>query len=92
MDLINNFHYYYDEPFADASAIPSLLLSKQTRKHVTVALSGDAGDESFLGYNSYDVLIKWSWIFETPLSLTKLSALLFKIFPNIKIITMYIDR
>ena len=82
LDLINNFHYYYDEPFADASAIPSLLLSKHTRKHVTVALSGDAGDESFLGYNRYDAMNKWSWIFGIPYPLRKLSALLFKIFPN----------
>ena len=57
LDLINNFHYYFDEPFADASAIPSLLLSKYTKEHVTVALSGDAGDESFLGYNTLDYLV-----------------------------------
>ncbi|MDC1050742.1 asparagine synthase (glutamine-hydrolyzing) [Candidatus Marinimicrobia bacterium] len=82
LDLINNYHYYYDEPFADASAIPSLLLSKHTRKHVTVALSGDAGDESFLGYNRYDSIEKWSWFFGIPYPLRKLASFLFKIFPN----------
>lgn len=53
LDLIDSFDTYYDEPFGDASALPMMLLSKITKNKVTVALSGDGGDELFLGYDRY---------------------------------------
>ena len=74
IDLFPAFFSSYGEPFADSSAIPSLLLNKTTKPNVTVALSGDGGDESFLGYNHFD----WSWkvkyVFKIPFLIRALVA------------------
>jgi asparagine synthase (glutamine-hydrolysing) len=85
LELIDNFSYYYDEPFADSSAIPSMLLAKHTRKKVTVALSGDGGDESFIGYHRYNWIKRGNNAFVFPYFFRFLLSKLLHLAPNYRL-------
>lgn len=58
LDLVESIPKYYDEPFADPSQIPSMLVAGVAGRDVTVVLTGDGGDEFFCGYNVYDSVIR----------------------------------
>jgi len=74
LNLIPKLVEVYDEPFADSSALPSLLLNSVTKKDVTVALSGDGADESFIGYPYFDSLIRNKFIIDIPFIIRKFLA------------------
>jgi asparagine synthase (glutamine-hydrolysing) len=66
--LIDDIPHYYDEPFGDSSQIPTMAISALTRDSVTVALSGDGGDEFFCGYPTYD-RVRWAELLDKPAGL-----------------------
>jgi asparagine synthase (glutamine-hydrolysing) len=76
LEMLPHLLEVYDEPFADSSALPSLLLNKITKQDVTVALSGDGGDESFLGYNHFDWVKKFSYLLYIPYFIRSIISML----------------
>ena len=75
LEVIPNLSYIFGEPFADASQIPTYLVSKMTKEHVTVSLSGDGGDELFCGYSSYNSIERiWNKMKKIPYPVRKLAS------------------
>ncbi|MBI2962878.1 MAG: asparagine synthase (glutamine-hydrolyzing) [Deltaproteobacteria bacterium] len=81
--LVPKIPEWYDEPFADSSQLPTFLVSQMTRRNVTVALSGDGGDEVFAGYTRYSWARVLRLALGVPLSLRRgLAALLENVAPS----------
>lgn len=74
--LLPTLIWHYNEPFADSSAVPTMYLAQMTRRHVTVALNGDAGDENFAGYSRYVASLLAARVDRIPLSLRRVLATL----------------
>ena len=73
--VIPKIPFIFGEPFADSSQIPTYLVSRMTRQHVTVSLSGDGGDELFCGYNSYASVDRiWGKMKNVPYGIRKLAS------------------
>jgi asparagine synthase (glutamine-hydrolysing) len=83
LDVVPQLADMYDEPFADSSQIPSYAISKMTRAHVKVALTGDGGDELFAGYNRYAVAGgRLSGTARLPLSLRRAASAVIQAIPD----------
>ena len=73
--------WHYNEPFADSSALPTYYLSKLAREHVTVVLTGDAGDENFAGYPRH-LAIQWvHWFCQLPRGVRRAAAQAARLIP-----------
>jgi asparagine synthase (glutamine-hydrolysing) len=66
LSLIDRLPDVYDEPFADPSQLPTMLVSQLARRHITVALTGDGGDETFCGYDIYQRALSLQGLYRVP--------------------------
>ena len=74
LDIIPNLPAIYGEPYSDPSAIPTVLLCREAKRNFTVALSGDAGDELFWGYNRYEHYRRYPVLERVPPTLRRAAA------------------
>jgi len=81
IEVLPSLAYYYEEPYADSSALPTWYLSKITKKYVTVVLNGDGGDENFAGYTRYNAMKLFQYLHLIPFKpqLKKLNRFLYQI-------------
>ncbi len=90
LELVPKIPSMMDEPFADSSVLPAYFVSALARKHVTVCLSGDGGDELFCGYNRYTKTNQiWNKVKHYPVSIRRIMAALLNLFPTTMIDAVY---
>jgi asparagine synthase (glutamine-hydrolysing) len=85
LDTVERLPAMFDEPFADSSAVPTYLVSKVARERVTVALSGDGGDELFFGYPRYLYHASSAWLWKLPPPLLRTAARIANALPQRRI-------
>ncbi len=81
IEILPKLIWHYNEPFADSSALPTYYLARETRKHVTVALNGDGGDENFAGYDRYRANMLASYFDRIPQPLKRVAVGVAEKFP-----------
>ncbi|HYA89350.1 MAG TPA: asparagine synthase (glutamine-hydrolyzing) [archaeon] len=82
LELLPRYFEEFDEPFSDSSAIPTMAVSRAARRHVTVSLSGDGGDELFGGYPYYGMVHRLEPFFQLPAQIRRWTASLAGIIPR----------
>jgi asparagine synthase (glutamine-hydrolysing) len=83
LECLGDLAWFFDEPMADSSGIPTYYLYKMTAGHVDTALNGDGGDESFAGYARYGGFKEWAWYKKIPRSLRAMADGPFTLLPRL---------
>lgn len=82
VETVDEIVWHFDEPFADPSSLPTFMVAKMAREHVTVVLSGDGGDELFAGYTRYRTSLDRAWASRLPSSFRGLLANVGSVMPH----------